>query len=506
MSWVRKAGKEVLNQLDKFQLVRDAVAYFLFNQREGNQLHDVFNERSSKTGQGEDKYLKMSELMLDYATYFSGDDTSRVKEMAAELESVLKEVVGDDPNYSHNTQLELTTAHRGVSRMPKMRQERINAGIGSNKSPLTVRAAKEFSAEDAGAWSKAERGLSMGLDIQEAAKKFGWDGAMITDLQSEDYFSAAYDAENFLQSLAPAGHRFGITENGDWGMWMMVDESVADEPIADNAQAAPVVASRFASTFGALHGRKSLKARMHVKAQEFTPEDAGVWSTSDRGEFIGLDIQKAAQKYGWDGAMVEDVKSEEYYNASYDAENFLQAMAPAGYRFSVSEDGDWGLWKSESPEEAYLPQYEEGDVYASRKTIGLLGSFAKVYGRMIFTAKPDRDPTPEEMSNAVREGGTLVWDDSARTYYISRSGRVIADGVLARTTIASEFREELWPEQDSHIKEGSRVYVKALKALGEVIEPEGDAFHVKASLPDPVNPGQRRTVTGKYWGTELELR
>ncbi len=67
-----------------------AVNYFYEAHREGNSLHDVFEETSQRTGEGGDKYLALSQLMLDHEYSHRGE-----REW---LNEQIEEIVADDPN------------------------------------------------------------------------------------------------------------------------------------------------------------------------------------------------------------------------------------------------------------------------------------------------------------------------------------------------------------------------------------------------------------------------
>jgi hypothetical protein len=86
--------------------------------------------------------------------------------------------------------------------------------------------------------------------------------------------------------------------------------------------------------------------------QKITSDMAGCWLDGARGIYIGDAIQKIAQEYGWTGEMVR-VNDVEYQGACYnwgaidEAEEYMQNLAPDGFAFGMSEQGDWGLWQIE---------------------------------------------------------------------------------------------------------------------------------------------------------------
>lgn len=83
-------------------ILEDAFAYFIEGQTD-NDLSDVFNEKYTRTGKGESKYINTSKLMLDYETAFRRGEDGRltdVDNLADEVTEQLNAIVGDDPNYS----------------------------------------------------------------------------------------------------------------------------------------------------------------------------------------------------------------------------------------------------------------------------------------------------------------------------------------------------------------------------------------------------------------------
>lgn len=245
-----------------------------------------------------------------------------------------------------------------------------------------------------------------------------------------------------------------------------------------------------------------------VKAQEITEDQAGPW-VQDAGVMTGAKVQEAAQKLGWEGGVITDPEDEAYFQATYDAQDYLQSLAPVGYKFDMTEEGDWGLWKIPSGEEEAmefaLPEEvlpEVGPMPASlQRHVTPIRKFMARYA-----AQPDRDPTEQEKQIALNENGVLVWDDSAKTYYVRHTGSRLAFKTLHRVTIASEFKDELWPRQSGLPVKGSRVLVKATSEFGTVLGCKNGGYEVQTQIADFANPGQKKEVVNLLWGNEIELR
>ena len=94
---------------------------------------------------------------------------------------------------------------------------------------------------------------------------------------------------------------------------------------------------------------------------EFTALDAGCWFDSHRGQYIGEAVQDEADDRGWSGwftpcehdpgmYMSCSEHSGDFHGVCYDeatqeAEDYLNDMAPEGFYFGSNPDsGDWGLW------------------------------------------------------------------------------------------------------------------------------------------------------------------
>jgi hypothetical protein len=83
-------------------ILEDAFEYFMEGKKEGG-LADVFNERYTRTGKGEDKYIACSKLMMDFEYAFRREEDgslSDIDDYREDAENALREIVGDDPNYS----------------------------------------------------------------------------------------------------------------------------------------------------------------------------------------------------------------------------------------------------------------------------------------------------------------------------------------------------------------------------------------------------------------------
>src|SRR5208283_6081005 len=65
----------------------------------------VFDERYTRTGKGEDKYIACSKLMMDFEYAFSREEDGSLSDIdnyREDAENALREIVGDDPNYSES--------------------------------------------------------------------------------------------------------------------------------------------------------------------------------------------------------------------------------------------------------------------------------------------------------------------------------------------------------------------------------------------------------------------
>jgi len=255
-------------------------------------------------------------------------------------------------------------------------------------------------------------------------------------------------------------------------------------------------------------GVSKMSEGVKVKAQEIGEDQAGPW-VQNAGVMTGAKIQEIAQKMGWEGAVITDPEDEAYFQATYDAQNYLQSLAPIGYRFDMTEEGDWGLWKIPSGEE------EMGEFALPEEVIPEMGPMPASLRRHVipirkfmarYAAQPDRDPTEEEKRVATEENGVLVWDDTSKTYYVRHTAAKLAFATLNRVTIASEFKDELWPRKEGLPVRGSRVLVKATSEFGTVLGCKNGGYEVQTQVADSVNPGQKREVVNLLWGTEIELR
>lgn len=85
-------------------ILEDAFQYFMEGKKEGG-LADVFNEHYTRTGKGEDKYIACSKLMMDFEYAFQRQEDGSLSDedsLREDAENALREIVGDDPNYSES--------------------------------------------------------------------------------------------------------------------------------------------------------------------------------------------------------------------------------------------------------------------------------------------------------------------------------------------------------------------------------------------------------------------
>lgn len=93
-----------------------------------------------------------------------------------------------------------------------------------------------------------------------------------------------------------------------------------------------------------------------MRYEKITAAHEGCWFDCARGIYIGEAIIATAVDNGWDwkaaGYEEGDISpdSEHYCEAWDDAERFMGTLAPEGYWFGATENGDWGLWKVEEEE------------------------------------------------------------------------------------------------------------------------------------------------------------
>ena len=85
-------------------ILDDAFAYFLESKKDKyDGLGAVFSETYTRTGKGDDKYMAVSQLMMDLENAFTRDENGQltdVDNMREDAERMLRDIVGDDPNYS----------------------------------------------------------------------------------------------------------------------------------------------------------------------------------------------------------------------------------------------------------------------------------------------------------------------------------------------------------------------------------------------------------------------
>jgi len=106
-------------------ILEDAFEYFMEGKKEGG-LADVFNERYTRTGKGEDKYIACSKLMMDFEYAFRREEDgslSDIDDYREDAENALREIVGDDPNYTEQGHTERSSG--GVTETPN----KVSAGL-----------------------------------------------------------------------------------------------------------------------------------------------------------------------------------------------------------------------------------------------------------------------------------------------------------------------------------------------------------------------------------------
>ena len=83
-----------------------------------------------------------------------------------------------------------------------------------------------------------------------------------------------------------------------------------------------------------------------------SPNEAGPWFDGSRGIYLPGMVITEAITHG--ATNLEDFRSlspeemlarDDYYEAMDDAETYMNTLAPPGYWFGSSEQGDWGLWE-----------------------------------------------------------------------------------------------------------------------------------------------------------------
>ncbi len=93
-----------LAKRERASILEDAFAYFMEGKKDGG-LADVFDERYTRTGKGEDKYIACSKLMMDFEYAFRREEDgslSDIDDYREDAENALREIVGNDPNYSES--------------------------------------------------------------------------------------------------------------------------------------------------------------------------------------------------------------------------------------------------------------------------------------------------------------------------------------------------------------------------------------------------------------------
>ena len=75
----------------RYEHYENAVDYYIKGIKEGNPLTEVFKERSTRTGKGEDIQIKLSMYMMDHE--FSHEDYKE------DINEYVYGLVKNDPNY-----------------------------------------------------------------------------------------------------------------------------------------------------------------------------------------------------------------------------------------------------------------------------------------------------------------------------------------------------------------------------------------------------------------------
>lgn len=340
--------------------------------------------------------------------------------------------------------------------------------------------AQTFDPEHAGIWVDSDKGIGIAREIQEISKQHGWDGPVVDNPEDEMYFEMAQQAEDHLQSFAPQGYVFGTNEDGHWGLWEENQIVEISPELGLPEEVAPPIEMEIPSEPGEYADNMATESSVNLHAQQLSEDEAGPWVDASRGIYMGVEIQRIAQERGWEGAQVLDPKDETYFDAAHDAEEYLQSVAPDGYYFGTSEQGDWGLWKFEE-------EQGEPEVYVKK--------FATVWrDRMKVEAQNATTPPPNVGPNQVARWNETKqqWDVVPKEGQMGPMASQVASSILDSATIASEFQEEVFPEEYSEVKEDDRVIVKNAGVLGDVIRIVGNAYRVK-----------HKGGTATYWRQEL---
>lgn len=296
------------------------------------------------------------------------------------------------------------------------------------------------------------------------------------------------------------GAHMDFSEYGPWEHVMsFATPEAAQREVADRApkfpnyeyrvQLVPEITSRPAGPHLKVHRveqRRKPEPELQRQAQEetFSPEDAGMVVPADVGAFVGARIQEFARKFGWSDAQVLDPEDEAYFTATQGAVEYLQDMAPTGYRFGISETGDFGLWSQEDVEDLELHP-------------SLIGA------KKINAQETPPYPAPGGMRWVKLEGQWTLMNDSEaqKVTATERAMKPFLVAAMQHLTVASEFRDVSHPDRSAFPSEGDRVYVRPLRVVGNVVGFQDGVFQVKAT----VRRGKSsREVTGPYWPIELE--
>ena len=88
-----------------------------------------------------------------------------------------------------------------------------------------------------------------------------------------------------------------------------------------------------------------------------TPDNAGCWIDCAEGTYVGQRIIGIAKQYGFkikpedekyvtfSEALLQDDGAEQHQWLADEAEEYMQELAPEGFYFGSSDQGDWGLWE-----------------------------------------------------------------------------------------------------------------------------------------------------------------
>ena len=173
-----------------------------------------------------------------------------------------------------------------------------------------------------------------------------------------------------------------------------------------------------------------------------------------------------------------------------------------GKRFTI-KDLDWArknpgeAWASYGVSTGQEARTSQGRGYdgSGETARGIMRASLQFKSGLLFWAADETIPQKPLPAGYrwVKVGDTYVQmkDDEAATL-----ASVVA---LKNTTIASEFRDELYPVKAEEIKEGDRVYVRPLMRFAVVTDIKNDRYLVSALTT-------QNKITGPYLNYELEKR